>query len=163
MGILGLLSEQHLLSEYEQGIEMKTVVFLTLVFFATADIRYDVLRATNTFRRSQRHLGLKNLDLDSRLSKGAQDWANRAGCEDNHSTRSFWKVYGINGENVAAFDSFGTRRACPRNHAQAVSNWKKSPGHRTNMLRRYTRMGYGAAEKTCRGLKRCFMVQTFAW
>jgi len=139
---------------------MKTVVFLTLVFFAMADIRHDVERATNAFRKSQ---GRNPLDLDTELSRGAQTWADKAGCGDDHSPKSSWGQYGIMGENVAAFDSFGTRRACPSNHAEAVNNWKRSPGHRTNMLRpHWTRIGYGAAEKTCGGLKRCFMVQTFA-
>jgi len=139
---------------------MKTVVFLTLVFFAMADIRYDVLRATNRFRGRHR----PRLSLDSRLSRGAQRWANIARCGDNHSSKRFQWKFGIMGENIGALDSFGSRRACPRNHAVAVNNWKRSrTGHRGNMLRRrWTRMGYGAAEKTCRGRKRCFMVQTFA-
>jgi uncharacterized protein YkwD len=135
---------------------MPRVIFLIsalFVFSAAAppdnQLANDVLKYTNQYRRSK---GLKELimkdDLNSLAQKHSENMA-RGRLNVGHSgydqrAAKVKKVYGTSmvAENVA----YGARDA-----KEVFSMWKKSSGHRKNMLGNYKYIGIGTA-KSKRGV-----------
>ena len=135
---------------------MPRIIFLIsslLVFSAavppTNQLANDVLKYTNEYRRSK---GLKELimkdDLNSLARKHSEDMASGR-LSFGHSgydqrVAKVKKVYGTSmvAENVA----YGARDA-----KEVFSLWKKSTGHRKNMLGKYKYIGIGTA-KSKRGV-----------
>jgi len=132
------------------------VIFLISALFVfsaavspTNQLANDVLKYTNEYRRSK---GLKELimkdDLNSLARKHSEEMASGR-LSFGHSgydqrVTKVKKVYGttIMAENVA----YGARDA-----KEVFSLWKKSTGHRKNMLGNYKYIGIGTA-KTKRGV-----------
>ena len=135
---------------------MPRVIFLISALFVfsaavspTNQLANDVLKYTNEYRRSK---GLKELimkdDLNSLARKHSEEMASGR-LSFGHSgydqrVTKVKKVYGtsIVAENVA----YGARDA-----KEVFSLWKKSTGHRKNMLGNYKYIGIGTA-KTKRGV-----------
>ena len=132
------------------------VIFLISALFLfsaaappTDQLANDVLKYTNEYRKSK---GLKELtmkdDLNSLARKHSEDMASGRlsfGHSDyDQRVAKVKKVYGtsIVAENVA----YGARDA-----KEVFSLWKKSTGHRKNMLGNYKYIGIGTA-KTKRGV-----------
>ena len=127
------------------------VIFLISALFVfnaavspTNQLANDVLKYTNDYRRSK---GLKELimkdDLNSLARKHSEDMA-KGRLSVGHSgyeqrAAKVKKIYGtaIVAENVA----YGARDA-----KEVFSLWKKSSGHRKNMLGNYKYIGIGSAK-----------------
>jgi uncharacterized protein YkwD len=122
------------------GILFPTVKVVT----PPTNFRTEVVRLTNEFRKDN---GLKPLTLNLRLNRAAQghsaDMANRDFF--NHANPDGLKAgrratiagydYSRLGENIAAGQ---------RTPQEVVESWKKSPGHRKNMLNpKFEEIGVG--------------------
>ena len=135
---------------------MPRVIFLISIFFVfsaatppTNQLANDVLKYTNEYRRSK---GLKEFimkdDLNSLARKHSEDMASgrlsfgHTGYDQR--VAKVKKVYGTSmvAENVA----YGARDA-----KEVLSLWKKSSGHRKNILGNYKYIGIGTA-KSKRGV-----------
>ena len=130
---------------------MPRVIFLISALFVfsaavspTNQLANDVLKYTNEYRRSK---GLKELtmkdDLNSLARKHSEDMASGR-LSFGHSgydqrVAKVKKVYGTSmvAENVA----YGAKDA-----KEVFSLWKKSSGHRKNMLGTYKYIGIGTAK-----------------
>jgi uncharacterized protein YkwD len=130
---------------------MPRCIFLISVLFVfsasispTSQLANDVLKYTNEYRRSK---GLKELimkdDLNSLARKHSEDMASgrlslgHSGYDQRAAKVK--KIYGtwMVAENVAS----GARDA-----KEVFSLWKKSSGHRKNMLGNYKYIGIGTAK-----------------
>lgn len=128
----------------------KFVLLITFLFVFTSaakqgvDLSSDVLKYTNQFRRSQ---GLKALemrnDLNAIARKHSEDMANgrrsfgHGGFSQRESQiKKIFKTCTM-AENVA----YGAK-----NGKEAIDIWKKSSGHKKNMLGNYRYIGIGTAK-----------------
>merc|ERR1712098_988419 len=129
-------------------IKMSWFHLIILLFattgFSTASLQEDALAATNNLRSQH---GEGKLELNSELTRAAEDWANKLAreCKKGHRPFSSWPEE-ARGENIAYL--------CESNQPgkNAVNAWIDSPGHLENMLgSSHTVMGVGVAYSTgCR-------------
>ena len=117
-------------------------------------VELAIVQKTNDFRRANQLDGLR---LNARLDKAARGFAwylartgkfSHTADGRSHSARikSAGYKYCITAENLALNgDSRGFRAA--QLAQDALTGWKKSPGHRKNLLRKYvTEIGIGVAK-----------------
>ena len=117
-------------------------------------VELAIVQKTNDFRRANQLDGLR---LNARLDKAARGFAwylartgkfSHTADGRSHSARikSAGYKYCITAENLALNgDSRGFRAA--QLAQDALTDWKKSPGHRKNLLRKYvTEIGVGVAK-----------------
>lgn len=110
-----------------------------------AAFRLDALRWINAFRAAE---GRSQVRLDDALNPVSQEWAAKLagmGRLQHRSIANMQEIQGVNGYgafNENLFMTSGT--AAPDD---AVEAWKKSPGHRRNLLQQnIDRIGIGVAE-----------------
>ena len=119
-------------------------LFLSFTTRSENNLRDDVLKYTNEFRKSKKLPGLEmNQDLNAIAQKHSQNMATgKVGFgHDGFTQRSEeikkkLKTYGACAENIAFGVSTGK---------DAVELWKDSKGHRKNMLGAYKYIGIGIA------------------
>lgn len=106
----------------------------------TAEYKYQIYSQTNAQRKAN---GKGSLAASPHLNKIAQDWANHLAktSEWRHNPNVFAQVRSVGtwtlvGENLSAGYANGN---------DAVDGWMKSPGHRSNILNSYNRIGIGVA------------------
>ena len=125
------------------------LLFFPLLLFISATpvkegLTEDILHYTNKFRRSK---GLKALELRSDLNaiaqkhsedmaKGRRSFGHGGFSQREAQVKKIIQPYGGMAENVA----YGAR-----NGKEAFEIWKKSSGHRKNMLGDYKYIGIGTA------------------
>ena len=135
---------------------MPRIIFLisSLFVFSAAvspanQLANDVLKYTNEYRRSK---GLNELkmkdDLNSLARKHSEDMASgRLGFGHSGYDQRVAKVKKVYGTSMVAENvAYGARDA-----KEVFSLWKKSTGHRKNMLGKYKYIGIGTA-KSKRGV-----------
>lgn len=118
----------------------------------------DVLSNTNKFRQSK---GLSALIINEDLNTIAQTHSvNMAKGRVGFGHAGFNKRYEQAKRKIKNFKAFAENVAYgPTSGKQVVAMWKKSSGHRSNMLGRYRYIGIGIA-KDRRG--RIYYTQVFA-
>ena len=120
------------------------LLFFSPVLLAKDKLVEDVLKYTNQFRHSKRLPALvMREDLNEIAQKHSEDMAKgrtgfgHAGFNQRAAkVRKIFNSYNTVGENVV----FGAN-----NGEEAVSMWKRSSGHRKNLLGNYKYIGIGAA------------------
>lgn len=130
---------------------VRTFSFLSLFlllfsFFSNAQsIREDVLKYTNEFRRSK---GLPALEMKDGLNKLAQEHSSNMAKgktgfghdgfqQRQQAAHKFLPSVNAFAENVAYGATSGK---------EVVGGWKRSSGHRRNMLGKYKYIGIGVAK-----------------
>jgi uncharacterized protein YkwD len=120
-------------------------VLSSFTIFAEKDITDDILNYTNKFRKSG---GFPELIMRDELNeiarKHSTDMASgRAGFGHD----GFSRRYAMAAKKIKGMKAFAENVAYgARSGEEVVELWKKSTGHRRNMLGRYTYTGIGIAK-----------------
>lgn len=138
-----------------------SVLFFSLISFVPGgnkDIADDVLTYTNQFRKAN---GLNQLKGNEVLDAIAQKHSeNMAAGKVRFGHDGFAQRNATAQKKISSIKNFAENVAFGINSGkEAVDLWKNSPGHRKNMLGRFTQIGIGVA-KDKQG--RIFYTQVFS-
>lgn len=113
--------------------------------FAEKSLTDDVLSATNKFRKSK---GLYALTMQEDLNEIARKHsADMASGKTGFGHGGFNKRSSMAGKKINGMKNFAENVAYgARSGEEVVTMWKRSPGHRRNMLGKYKYIGIGTAK-----------------
>jgi uncharacterized protein YkwD len=124
----------------------------------TGDMEQDILSATNKLRRSR---GLNELVMRSDLNEIARRHSvDMASGKTAFGHSGFDRRFDLAARKIQGMKQFSENVAYGvRSGDEVVALWKKSPGHRRNMLGKFKYMGVGIASNR-KGIK--YFTQVFA-